>query len=163
MVKWITRHAGTILIIVGGVLVLLLAGSIPRHKGTWVHGVLYGAVAFPAWCILVKALVPLLLRLDAKFDAAKGSAKFLPLAGCMGVGVSLVWLLSLIGTIAGLLGGAKFSRGICHYMTNFSWMHIVVGLCVTLPFLAAAGVSRVMRRRNRREDERTSVQVPLSR
>lgn len=158
MVDWFTRNGETILIIVAGMLILPLAGSIPRNTGTWTHGILYGVVAFPTWIIFIKALVPQLRRLDAKSDAAKGSAKLLPLAGCMGSLVAMLWMLALIGTVPGLLGGAKFSGGICHYMTSFSWMHIVVGLGATLPFLAAAGVCRVMRWRNRREDE-----LPVSR
>jgi hypothetical protein len=163
MVKWITRNAETILIIVGGVLTLLYAASIPANKGRWTHGILFVVVALPSWCILVKAAIPLLLRMDAKFGAAKGSAKFLPLAGCVGAGVSLVWMLSIICTVAAFLGGPKFSHGICHYLTSFSWIHIVVGVGVTLPLLAAAGVCHAVRWRSHRKDNRACVQVPLSR
>ena len=163
MNKWISRNAETILIVVAGVLILLYAASIPLNKGSWPQGLLFAVVSFPAWCVLVKAVMPMVFRLDAKIHAAKGSAKFLPLAGCVGAGVSLVWMLSLIGTVAGLLGGPKFSRGICHYLTSFSWMHVVVGIGVTLPFLAAAGVCHLARWRSHREDNKASPQVPLSR
>ena len=163
MVNWITRNAATILIIVAGALILPLAGSIPRNTGTWAHGILYGVVAFPTWIIFIKALVPLLIRMDARLDAAKGSAKFLPLAGCMGALVAMLWMLALIGTVPGLLGGVKFSRGICHYLTSFSWMHVVVGIGATLPFLAAAGVCHVARWRSHRKDNKAGPEVPLSR
>lgn len=163
MIKWITRNAETILIVAAGVLILLNAVSIPLNKGSWPHGVLFAFVSFSGWCVLVKALVPLLLRMDVEIHAAKGSAKFLPLAGSVGAGVSLVWMLSLICTVAAFLGGPKFSRGLCHYLTNFSWMHVVVGMGVTLPFLAAAGVCHATRRRRHRVDNTTSVQVPFSR
>ena len=135
MNKWISRNAETILIVAAGALILLYAGAIPLNKGSWPQGVLFAVVA----------------------------AKFLPLAGCVGAGVILLWMLSLIGTVAGLLGGPKFSGGICHYLTSFSWMHVVVGIGATLPFLAAAGVCHVVRWRSRRETNKTSAQVSLSR
>ena len=163
MDKWFKRNLATILIVVGGVLILLYAASIPLHKGSWPQGVLFAVVSFSAWSVLVKAVVPILFRLDAKFNAAMGSAKFLPLAGCVGAGVSLVLMLSLICTAAAFLGGPKFSRGICYYLTSFSWMHVVVGIGVTLPFLAAAGVSRVARWRSHRETNKASAQLPFSR
>ncbi|MCH9033514.1 MAG: hypothetical protein IID42_03310 [Planctomycetes bacterium] len=163
MNKWISRNAETILIVAAGALILLYAGAIPLNKGSWPQGVLFAVVAFPAWFVFIKALLPLVRRMDAKLNAAKGSAKFLPLAGCVGVGVILLWMLSLIGTVAGLLGGPKFSGGICHYLTSFSWMHVVVGIGATLPFFAAAGVCHVVRWRSRRETNKTSAQVSLSR
>ncbi len=163
MVKWITRNAETILIIVAGILILLYGTSIPLNEGSWPQGVIFAVASFSAWCVLVKAVIPVLFRLDAMFVAANGSAKFLPLAGCVGAGVSLVWMLSIICTVAAFLGGPKFSHGICHYLTSFSWMHVVVGIGVTLPFLAAAGVSHVARWRSHRETNKASAQLPFAR
>ena len=44
MVKWIARNAETILIAVGGMLILLLGGTIPLNKGSWPQGLLFAVV-----------------------------------------------------------------------------------------------------------------------
>ena len=163
MNKWIKRNSETILIVAGGVLILLYAVAIPLNKGSWAHGIPFAVVSFSGWCILVKAIMAMVFRLDAKINAAKGSAKFLPLAGCVGAGVSLVWMLSLICTVAAFLGGPKFSRGICHYLTSFSWIHVVGGVGVILPLLAAASLCHVIRWQIHRETNKTSIQVPFAR